>query len=203
MPREAGGAKKRSTTEQADRGVGPGRCLPALVESRRRSLASSPSPIGRQSPAVARPEDSDCDSGMAPLKAFLESLRDGRAIWIDGRRVEDVTEHPAFAAWARLTYGWMGRSPRYKAAVLATLGANAAYYPPYEENARRRYRAALEPVLFLNHALVHPPVDRHRPADEGRRRLDRACAIIRASGGCMHDRRQVRVRVRSSFTSIR
>jgi len=113
-------------------------------------------------------------------KEFLESLRDGREIWIYGERVDDVTTHPAFrnparmlarlydalhdpatkdaltcptdtgsggythryfrapasaddlvasrdaiAAWSRLSYGWMGRSPDYKAAFLATLGANA------------------------------------------------------------------------------
>ena len=154
-------------------------------------------------------------------KEFLESLRDGREIWIYGKRVADVTEHPAFrnparmlarlydalhdpaqrdvltcptdtgsggythryfrapanaddlvasrdaiAAWARLTYGWMGRSPDYKAAFLATLGANAEFYTPYQENARRWYRAAQERVLFMNHALVQPPVDRHRPPEE-------------------------------------
>jgi 4-hydroxyphenylacetate 3-monooxygenase len=60
----------------------------------------------------------------------------------------------------------MGRSPDYKAAFLATLGANADFYAPYQENARRWYRAAQERVLFLNHALVQPPVDRHRPPDE-------------------------------------
>ena len=27
---------------------------------------------------------------------YLESLRDGREVWIDGERVTDVTEHPAF-----------------------------------------------------------------------------------------------------------
>src|ERR1700693_276777 len=31
----------------------------------------------------------------------------------------------AIAEWARMTYGWVGRSPDYKAAFLATLGANA------------------------------------------------------------------------------
>jgi len=105
-------------------------------------------------------------------KEFLESLRDGREIWIYGERVDDVTTHPAFrnparmlarlsdalhdpatqatltcptdtgsggythryfraptsadelvaardaiAAWSRLSYGWMGRSPDYKAAL--------------------------------------------------------------------------------------
>ena len=134
-------------------------------------------------------------------KEFLESLRDGREIWIYGERVDDVTTHPAFrnparmlarlydalhdpamqavltcptdtgsagythryfraptsadelvaardaiAAWSRLSYGWMGRSPDYKAAFLATLGANADFYAPYQENARRWYREAQERV---------------------------------------------------------
>src|SRR5437667_9473158 len=79
---------------------------------------------------------------------------------------ELVAARDAIAAWARLTYGWMGRSPDYKAAFLATLGANADYYAPYQDNARRWYRAAQERVLFMNYALVQPPVDRHRPPDE-------------------------------------
>jgi 4-hydroxyphenylacetate 3-monooxygenase len=77
-----------------------------------------------------------------------------------------VGARDAIAAWARMTYGWMGRSPDYKAAFLATLGANADFYAPYQDNARRWYHAAQEGVLFLNHALMHPPVDRHRPPDE-------------------------------------
>src|SRR5690242_19221026 len=28
---------------------------------------------------------------------YLESLRDGRAVFLDGERVDDVTKHPAFA----------------------------------------------------------------------------------------------------------
>ena len=109
---------------------------------------------------------------------YLESLRDGREIWIYGEKVKDVTTHPAFrntarmiarlydalhkpetkaiitsetdtgsggythrfyraphsagdlvadrdaiAEWAKISYGWIGRSPDYKAAFLATLGA--------------------------------------------------------------------------------
>jgi 4-hydroxyphenylacetate 3-monooxygenase len=77
-----------------------------------------------------------------------------------------VAAREAIAAWSRLTYGWMGRSPDYKAAFLATLGANADFYTPYADNARRWYRAAQERVLFMNHAIVQPPVDRHRPPDE-------------------------------------
>ena len=150
---------------------------------------------------------------------YLESLRDGREIWIYGERVKDVTTHPAFrnparmiarlydalhdpahrdvltcptdtgnggfthpffraprsaedlvaardaiAAWARMTYGWMGRSPDYKAAFLGTLGANADFYDAVPgQRARAGTSEAQEKVLYLNHAIVNPPVDRHRP----------------------------------------
>jgi 4-hydroxyphenylacetate 3-monooxygenase len=152
---------------------------------------------------------------------YLESLRDGREVYIYGERVKDVTKHPAFrnaamsvaqlydalhakethavltaptdtgsggythkffqaarsreaviaqrdaiAAWARVTYGWMGRSPDYKAAFLNTLGANAEFYGPYAGNARAWYKRAQEAVLYLNHALVNPPIDRAKPVDE-------------------------------------
>ncbi|MFF3565285.1 4-hydroxyphenylacetate 3-hydroxylase family protein [Streptomyces sp. NPDC002574] len=168
-----------------------------------------------EEPAVART--------TRPLTGdeYVESLRDGREIYLYGDRVRDVTTHPAFrntvrmaarlydalhdpatrpvltcptdtgsdgvtmryfraarsaadlagdrdaiAAWARLTYGWMGRSPDYKAAFLGTLGANADFYEPYQDNARRWYRESQEKVLYWNHAIIHPPVDRDRPPDE-------------------------------------
>jgi 4-hydroxyphenylacetate 3-monooxygenase len=152
---------------------------------------------------------------------YLESLRDGREIYIYGERVKDVTAHPAFrnaaksvsllydamhdektrsvltgptdtgsggythkffkaahsrddlvaqrdaiAAWARITYGWMGRSPDYKAALLNTLGANAGFYGKFADNARAWHKRAQEAVLYLNHALVNPPIDRNRPIEE-------------------------------------
>jgi aromatic ring hydroxylase len=77
------------------------------------------------------------------------------------RSVEDlVAGRDAIAAWSRLNYGWLGRSPDYKAAFLATLGANAEFYAPYQENARRWYRFSQERMPFVNHAIIHPPVDR-------------------------------------------
>ena len=152
---------------------------------------------------------------------FLESLRDGREVYIYGERVKDVTQHPAFrnaavsvaklydalhdtsskevlttatdtgsdgythrffkaarsredlikqrdaiAAWARISYGWMGRSPDYKAAFLNTLGANAEFYGTFADNARAWHRRAQEAVLFVNHALVNPPIDRSKPAEQ-------------------------------------
>lgn len=79
---------------------------------------------------------------------------------------ESVAGRDAIAAWARVTYGWAGRAPDYKAAFLATLGANHEFYAPYQENARRWYRFSQERVPFVNHAIIHPPIDRNRPPNE-------------------------------------
>ena len=168
-------------------------------------------------------EQTTVDSASRPMTGdeYLDSLRDGRDVWIYGEKVDDVTAHPAFrngarsvarlydalhdpetkdvltvetdtgnggfthpffkapmsaadlvrgrdaiAAWQRLTYGWMGRSPDYKAAFLATYGPNADYYAPYQDNARRWYKEAQERVYFMNHTLVNPPVDRNREIHE-------------------------------------
>src|SRR5690606_12105164 len=138
---------------------------------------------------------------------YLESLRDGRKVYFDGERVQDVTTHPAYpnaaraiarlydalhdettrdvltgvdrfghrthkffapaysaddlveaanaiACWQRLVYGWMGRTPDYKASFMATLGADPDYYAPFGDNARRWYEETARKVLFLNHVIV-------------------------------------------------
>jgi 4-hydroxyphenylacetate 3-monooxygenase len=79
-----------------------------------------------------------------------------------------VADREAIAEWARMTYGWLGRSPDYKASFLGILGANADFYEPFADNARRWYTESQEKVLYWNHAIVHPPVDRNRNPDEVR-----------------------------------
>ena len=151
---------------------------------------------------------------------YIESLRDGREVYINGERIADVTAHPsmrnsvrslarlydalhdeksksrltsptdtgsggythkffrvarsaddlvaqqgAIADWARMSYGWMGRTADYKAALMNTLGANAEWYGDFADNARSWHKRAQESVLFMNHAIVNPPIDRHKPAD--------------------------------------
>lgn len=154
-------------------------------------------------------------TATAPLtgEQFLASLQDGRQVWIDGERVADVTEHPAFrtsarqlarmydvlhepdgpagptdtgsggvthpffraprtvadlrasadaiAYWARMSYGWMGRTPDYTASVTATFGSYPELFGPFKDNALAWYRRTQEQVLHLGHALANPPVDRH------------------------------------------
>lgn len=83
------------------------------------------------------------------------------------RSVEDlVAQQAAIADWARMSYGWMGRTADYKAALMNTLGANADWYGPFKDNALAWHKRAQEAVLFMNHAIVNPPIDRHKPADQ-------------------------------------
>jgi 4-hydroxyphenylacetate 3-monooxygenase len=204
-----------------DRPPGPAR---ARVAARTTPAQSSANPLKTKEggPAVA-PEDHIRAPVPRPFTGaeYVESLRDGREVYIDGERVADVTRHPAFrnsvrslarlydalhdpekrevltvptdtgsggythkyfrvarsrdellaqqraiAEWSRLTYGWMGRTPDYKASLMNTLGANAEYYGQFAANARAWYRRAQENVLFMNHAIVNPPVDRGRPTSE-------------------------------------
>ncbi|MEX5257918.1 4-hydroxyphenylacetate 3-hydroxylase N-terminal domain-containing protein [Kocuria arenosa] len=83
------------------------------------------------------------------------------------KSVEDLKESKtAIETWARMSYGWLGRSPDYKASFLGTLGAMPEFYSPYQENAQRWYKESQEKVLYWNHAIINPPVDRHLPPDQ-------------------------------------
>ena len=71
----------------------------------------------------------------------------------------------AIAEWAKLTYGWLGRAPDYKAAFLATLGANAEFYAPYQDNARALVQ--VQPgARAVHQPRHHPSAGRPRPAAE-------------------------------------
>ncbi len=41
-------------------------------------------------------------------------------------REDLIAQRDAIAHWARMSYGWMGRTPDYKASLMNTLGANHA-----------------------------------------------------------------------------
>jgi len=79
---------------------------------------------------------------------------------------ELLAARDAIQAWARLSYGFMGRTPDYKAAFMASLGANPEFYAPFSDNARAWYKKFASRALFLNHVLVNPPVDRKKPVHE-------------------------------------
>ena len=191
------------------------------IESRESDPTSTPAPDTNPAPHAAELASKNFATKPMTGSEYIESLRDGREIYLHGARVPDVTTHPAFrnpirmvarlydsmhegslvdtvttetdtgnggvtmpffkaptssadllrerdaiAAWARMTYGWMGRSPDYKASFLGTLHANKELYAPFQDNAERWYRESQEKVLYWNHAIINPPVDRHLPPDE-------------------------------------
>lgn len=81
-------------------------------------------------------------------------------------REDLVATRDAIACWSRLTYGWMGRTPDYKASLTTTFGANAEFYGPFAENATRWYAKAQHELPYLAHAIANPPIDRHLPPAE-------------------------------------
>ncbi len=152
---------------------------------------------------------------------YIDSLKDSREIYIHGKRVKDVTTHPAFRNSVRMVgrwydtlherkdelcvptdtgsgnlthpffkgsktvedltaaqhtimelqkgaYGWMGRSPDYKASFLGTLGANSGFYGEYAENAKKWYAKSQERLDYWNHAIVNPPIDRDKAIEDVR-----------------------------------
>lgn len=152
-------------------------------------------------------------------ETYLESLRDGRNVYINGEKVDDVTKHPAFrnsalsisrmydalhspeskdiltakdefgtlthkffkpsrsvqdlveareaiAHWQRMGYGFLGRTPEYKASFMAGLSVNADYYGDFADNARNWYKEFTQKALYLNHVIINPPIDRKKPIHE-------------------------------------
>ena len=79
---------------------------------------------------------------------------------------ELLAAREAIAAWSRMSYGYMGRTPDYKAAFMATLGAAPDFYAPFEDSATGWYRRYAQDALFLNHVLINPPIDRHKAVHE-------------------------------------
>jgi 4-hydroxyphenylacetate 3-monooxygenase len=85
------------------------------------------------------------------------------------RSREDLMgQREAIAAWSRMSYGWMGRTPDYKASLMNTLGVQYDFYDKFADNAKNWYRRAQDNCLFMNHAIVNPPVDRAKAADQVR-----------------------------------
>ena len=87
---------------------------------------------------------------------------------VDRSAEETLQTRDAIAQWARTTYGWMGRSPDYKASFTGTLGANHEFYKGYAENAKAWYKKTQERCLYLNHAIVNPPIDRQSAPEQVR-----------------------------------
>ncbi|MFJ5760190.1 4-hydroxyphenylacetate 3-hydroxylase family protein [Neobacillus sp. NPDC093182] len=162
-------------------------------------------------------------------KEYLESLNDGRAVYLNGEKIKDVTTHPAYrnaarsyarmydalhdpatrdiltttsefgdrthkyfktptsaqdlleardaiAHWAKLSYGFMGRTPDYKASFTGHLNAFGHFYKGFEDNAKAWYKKSTKEVPFINHTIINPQVDRSKPLHENKDVFVRAVA---------------------------
>jgi len=155
---------------------------------------------------------------------YVRGLRDGRAVWLNGERVADVTVHPAFAGairtvaqlydlahdpaqrelmtypsprdgrpinkswlvprtredlaarrraikcWADASYGFLGRSPDHVASFFAGFTGAPEFYArgrqQFADNLLRFAAKAADEDLYVSYVIVHPTVDRSKPAHE-------------------------------------
>ncbi len=100
------------------------------------------------------PTDTD---GNGKTHAFFKRSEDRRGVDRRPRRDRGMAAHHV-----RLDGSLAG----LQSGVLGTLGGNAEFYAPFEANAKRWYTFCQERVPFVNHAIIHPPVDRDKPPDK-------------------------------------
>lgn len=155
---------------------------------------------------------------------YVRGLRDGRAVWLNGERIADVTAHPAFSGairtvaqlydiahdsaqrelmtypsprdgrpinkcwlvprtredliarrraikcWADASYGFLGRSPDHVASFFAGFAGSPEFYArgrqQFADNLLRFAAKAADEDLYLSYVIVHPTVDRSKPAHQ-------------------------------------
>lgn len=155
---------------------------------------------------------------------YVAGLRNGRSVYLDGERVDDVTTHPAFASvvqsvaglydlandpanrdlmtfpsprdgrpvnksWliprsredlaarrgalkrlADHSYGLLGRAPEHVASFFAGWAGAPAFYArggqQFADNLLRFYAKAADEDLYLSYTIIHPTIDRSKPAHQ-------------------------------------
>lgn len=84
---------------------------------------------------------------------------------------EDLKARRAlYEAYAKATFGLMGRTPDFLNIVLTSLYCNASflekYNPQWAENAKGYYKYIRDNDLFLTHAIINPQNDRSKSSHE-------------------------------------
>ena len=158
---------------------------------------------------------------MLTGKEYLESLKDGRVVFLNGEEISDVTTHPAYensaksyarmydalhdpekqdtltgineygdrthkffitprssqdllgardaiVEWSKMNFGFMGRTPDYKASFIGHLEGYSDYYEGFEDNAKAWYRKASKELPFINHTVINPQMDRSKSLHENK-----------------------------------
>ena len=102
------------------------------------------------------------------------SPRDGRPVnkcWLVPRTREDLAgRRRAIKFWADASYGFLGRSPDHVASFFAGFAGSAAFYArggqPFADNLVRFVAKAADEDLYVSYVIVHPTVDRAKPAHQ-------------------------------------
>ncbi|MGG0240273.1 4-hydroxyphenylacetate 3-hydroxylase family protein [Bacillus rhizoplanae] len=87
------------------------------------------------------------------------------------KNYEDLTKRrAAFEAYAKATFGLMGRSPDFLNIVITSMYSNSDFFEGYNkqwaENIRKYYRHVRDNDLFLTHAIINPQNDRSKSSHE-------------------------------------
>src|SRR5262245_30423500 len=102
------------------------------------------------------------------------SPHDGRPVnksWLIPRSREDLAaRRAAIKMWSDSTFGLMGRSPDHVASFFAgfagALDTFARGSKQFAQNLERFYEKARDEDLYLSYAIIHPTVDRSKPAHQ-------------------------------------
>ena len=102
------------------------------------------------------------------------SPRDGRPInkaWLVPRRREDLAaRRRAIKFWADASFGFLGRSPDHVASFFAGFAGAPSFYArggqPFADNILRFAAKAADEDLYITYVIVHPTIDRAKPAHQ-------------------------------------
>jgi 4-hydroxyphenylacetate 3-monooxygenase len=102
------------------------------------------------------------------------SPRDGHPVnksWLVPRTREDLAaRRRAIKCWADASYGFLGRSPDHVASFFAGFAGSPAFYArggqQFADNLVRFAAKAADEDLYISYVIVHPTVDRAKPAHQ-------------------------------------
>ena len=102
------------------------------------------------------------------------SPRDGRPInksWLVPRTREDLAaRRRAIKFWADASYGFLGRSPDHVASFFAGFAGSPGFYArgrqQFADNLLRFAAKAADEDLYISYVIVHPTIDRAKPAHQ-------------------------------------
>jgi 4-hydroxyphenylacetate 3-monooxygenase len=122
---------------------------------------------------IARLYDLANDSGNRELMT-CPSPRDGRPVnkaWLVPRtRADLAARRRAIKCWADASFGFLGRSPDHVASFFAGFAGSPEFYArggrQFADNLSRFAAKAADEDLYVSYVIVHPTVDRAKPAHQ-------------------------------------